>query len=74
MKKPERVPSNEMIQGEVPQKIEAQVELIRVKDEEIPDAELWNTESLCFTYYNILHQYKTTKQVSLSCPLLPLNY
>ena len=28
------------------------------------DPELWTTESLCFTYFNILHQYKTTKQVS----------
>jgi len=26
------------------------------------EPELWNTDSLCFTYYNILQQYKTTKQ------------
>ena len=74
MKKPERVPNNETIPGDIPPKIEAQIEMIRVKDEEVPDAELWNTESLCFTYYNSLHQYKTTKQVSLSCPFLTLNY
>lgn len=35
---------------------------IRAKDEEIADPELWNTDSLCFNYYNILQQYKTTKQ------------
>ena len=33
-------------------------------DEEAPRLELWNTESLSFRYYNLLQNYKATKQVS----------
>jgi len=48
-------------------------EEIRTKNEELADVELWNTESLCFNYYNILQQYKALKQVSIVTICLGLN-
>jgi len=41
-----------------------EVQQILEMDEELPQKELWNTESLSFRYFNLLQQYKTTKQVS----------
>ena len=65
MKRPDRLEKTDFVQGEVPVCLQPEFEEIRVKDEEIADAELWNVDSLCFRYFNILHQYKTIKTVSL---------
>ena len=64
MKRPDRLERTDHVQGEVPVQLQAEFEEIRLKNEEITDPELWNTESLCFRYFNILHLYKTNKQVS----------
>ena len=64
MKKPDKLDKTDFIQGEIPPCLVQEFEEVRTKDEEETDAELWNTESICFRYYNILHSYKTTKQVS----------
>lgn len=53
-----------MVNAEIPPQLVAELQEITDKDEEAPDAELWTTDSLCFRYFNILQQYKTTKQVS----------
>lgn len=66
MKKPDKLQGTDFIQAEVPASLQQQFEEIKNKDEEKADNELWNTESLSFQYYNILHQYKTTKQVSVA--------
>mmetsp|Transcript_27121 Transcript_27121/g.36231 ORF Transcript_27121/g.36231 Transcript_27121/m.36231 type:complete len:280 (-) Transcript_27121:285-1124(-) len=62
MKRPDKLSATDMVQAELPAFMTPAFEDIRAKNEEIPDQELWNTESLCFNYYNILQQYKTTKQ------------
>ena len=54
MKKPERLESTDFVQAEIPAAIQAEFEAIRSKDEEKSDPELWNPESLSFTYYNTL--------------------
>lgn len=63
MKRPDRLERTDLVQGEVPVQLQVEFEEIRLKNEEITDPELWNTESLCFRYFNILHLYKTNKQV-----------
>ena len=65
MKKPDKLDRTDKIQPGIPANIQSQFEQLREKNEEMAEPELWNTDSLCFTYYNILQQYKTTKQVSL---------
>ena len=67
MKRPDRLERTDFIQGELTPQITTEIEAIKMKNEEIADAELWSTESLCFTYFNILIQYRTTKQVSSAC-------
>lgn len=62
MKRPDRLERTDFIQGELTPQITTEIEAIKMKNEEIADAELWSTESLCFTYFNILIQYRTTKQ------------
>jgi len=71
IKKPDRLERTDMIQGEIPLCLQPVFEEIKVKNEELSEKELWNTESIAFTYYNILQQYKTQKQVSV-CPPFPL--
>jgi hypothetical protein len=34
------------------------------KNDELADADLWTTDSICFRYFNLLQEFKTTKQVS----------
>lgn len=34
--------------------VSAEIEAIKVKDEEEQDAEVWNADSLCYRYYNWL--------------------
>ena len=63
MKRPDRLDRTDLVQGEVPIVLQPEFEEIRLKNEEITDTELWNVESLCFRYFNILHLYKTNKQV-----------
>ena len=63
MKRPDRLERTDFVQGEVPMILQPEFEEIRLKNEEITDPELWNVESLCFRYFNILHLYKTNKQV-----------
>ena len=53
MKKSDRS-STDYVQGEIPMILQAEFEAIRKKDEEQSDPELWNPESLSFTYYNTL--------------------
>ena len=50
--------------AEMPAPLVEEVGQIANFDEEAPQAELWNTESLCFRYFNLLQSYKATKQVS----------
>lgn len=64
MKRPDKLQATDFVQGELPAYMTPVFDEIRAKNEEMADKELWNTESLCFNYYNILQQYKTTKQVS----------
>ena len=64
MKRPDKLLPTDFVQSELPAFMTPILDEIRAKDEEVADPELWNTESLCFNYYNILQQYKTTKQVS----------
>ena len=63
MKRPDRLERTDFVQGEVPIGLQAEFEEIRLKNEEIADPELWTVDSLCFRYFNILHLYKTNKQV-----------
>jgi len=62
LKRPDKLNSSDKVTADVPAYMNSIFEEIKLKNEEMPDAELWNTESLCFNYYNILQQYKTTKQ------------
>lgn len=55
MKRPDKLERTDFVQGELPPALHPEFEDIRLRNEEIADAELWNTESLCFRYYNILH-------------------
>ena len=64
MKRPDKLQASDFLTAEVPAHMVPAFEEIRTKNEESADHELWNTDSLCFNYYNILQQYKTTKQVS----------
>lgn len=64
MKRPDKLQPTDFVQAELPAFVTPLFDEIRAKDEEVADPELWNTDSLCFNYYNILQQYKTTKQVS----------
>lgn len=41
-----------------------QIELINAKDEEKQDSELWNPDSLCFRYFNMLQWFKVNNKVS----------
>jgi len=61
MKRPDKLSPTDFVQPELPPVLIQEFEEIKVRNEELPEAELWNTDSLCFRYYNILHQYKTTK-------------
>lgn len=38
--------------------------MIDAKDEELADTESWTPESLAFRWYNLLHEFKTAKNVS----------
>lgn len=58
------VPAKDRIPGEMPAQCIEEMQQIMSLDEEAPQQELWNTESLSFRYFNLLQQYKTTKQVS----------
>lgn len=63
MKRPDRLERTDFVQGEVPVQLQVEFEEIRLKNEEIADPELWTVDSLCFRYFNILHLYKTNKQI-----------
>ena len=65
MQRPDKLHPTEFVQAEIPAELVPAFEEIRVKNEELADAELWNTESLCYQYYNIVQQYKALKQVSI---------
>lgn len=55
MKRPDRLERTDFVQGELPPCLHPEFDDIRLKNEEVSDAELWNTDSLCFRYFNILH-------------------
>lgn len=55
MKRPDRLERTDLVQAELPPVLHPEFEDIRTKNEEIADAELWNTDSLCYRYFNILH-------------------
>ena len=61
MKRPDKLTATDYVQPELTPQLIQDFEEIKAKNEELPDKELWNTESLCFRYFNILHQYKTMK-------------
>lgn len=65
MKRPDRLERTDFVQGELPVQLQPEFEEIRLKNEEISDPELWNYDSLSFRYFNILHLYKTNKQVRI---------
>ncbi len=59
IKKPDKLSKTDMVQGEIPPSLMPVFDEVKAKNEELADKELWNTDSLAFTYYNILQQYKT---------------
>ena len=61
MKRPDQLKASDFIKGEIPAQLVASFDEIGGKNEELADGELWNTESLCFCYCNILQHYKTVK-------------
>ena len=63
MQRPDKLERTDKVAGEVPVVLQAEFEEIRTRNEELTDPELWNVESLAFKYFNILHLYKTNKQV-----------
>lgn len=63
MKKPDSLEKTDFVQGEIPVALHDEFEEFKSKNEELPDPELWNTESLSFRYFNTLHQYKATHQL-----------
>ena len=54
MKRPDKLEKTDFVQGEIPVSLQPVFEDIRNRNEEIADKELWTTDSLCFTYFNIL--------------------
>ena len=54
MKRPDKLSASDKVNAEVPAFMDPIFKEIERKNEELPDTELWNTESLCFNYYNIL--------------------
>ena len=54
MKRPDQLHATDFVQAEIPAELVSVFEEIKTKDEEQADIELWNTESLCFRYFNIL--------------------
>lgn len=70
MQRPDKLERTDKVVGEVPVLLQPEFEDIRTKNEEITDPELWNVESLAFRYFNILHLYKTNKQVRNMFPIL----
>lgn len=63
MQRPDKLERTDKVSGEVPVVLQPEFEEIRMRNEELTDPELWNVESLAFKYFNILHLYKTNKQV-----------
>jgi hypothetical protein len=54
IKKPDRLEKTDMVQAEIPPSLITVFDEIKAKNEELADKELWSTESIAFTYYNIL--------------------
>jgi len=45
----------------LPTEVTLLFEAYDTKDEELADADLWTTESICFRYFNLLQEFKTKK-------------
>lgn len=56
----ERKPEDFLV-GALPNDVLKEFNVIDSKDEEMAEAELWTTESICFRYFNLLQEFKTTK-------------
>jgi hypothetical protein len=50
----------------LPPDLEAFILKVQSRDEEEPDEELWNYDSLAFLYLNMFHQFRSENKVSLS--------
>ena len=56
----ERKPEDFLV-GSLPKEVLKEFNVIDAKDEEMAEAELWTTDSICFRYFNLLQEFKTTK-------------
>jgi len=64
MKNQKELTQSDYLPTELCEVLWTEVQAIDAKNEEISDSELWNTDSLCFRYFNLLQEFKTTKSVS----------
>lgn len=55
----------ERIKGQNYPPVSTEIEAIKSKDEEEQDAEVWNSESICYRYYNMLQMFKVNNKVSV---------
>jgi len=61
MKNQKELTQSDYLPTELCEVLWTEVQAIDAKNEEISDSELWNTDSLCFRYFNLLQEFKTTK-------------